>query len=97
MNVFKGSEKHMEDKRKVLLTYGMSNDCILILTNATKQAIEKWCYNYNEEMENGKNTYLDSLQKDYYVEILLDSEEDIIDIKDVEYDEVYDRANYIKE
>lgn len=87
----------MEDKRKVLLTYGMSNDCILILTNATKQAIEKWCYNYNEEMENGENTYLDSLQKDYYVEVLLDSEEDIIDIKDIECDEVYDRANYIKE
>ena len=87
----------MEDKRKVLLTYGMSNDCILILTNATKQAIEKWCYNYNKEMENGENTYLDSLQKDYYVEILLDSEEDTVNIKDIEYDEVYDRANYIKE
>lgn len=40
-------------KRKVLITDGMSNDYMLILTNATKQAIEQWCYNYNEELENG--------------------------------------------
>lgn len=86
----------MQDKRKVLITDGMSNDYMLILTNATKQAIKQWCYNYNEELENGQNTYFNKLQKEYYVEVLLDSELDVANIKDIEYDEIYDLKDYMR-
>ena len=86
----------MQDKRKVLIADGMSNDYMLILTNATKQAIEQWCYNYNEEIENGQNTYFNKLQKEYYVEVLLDSELDVVNIKDIDYDEIYDLKDYIR-
>ena len=49
----------MEDiTRKVLITYGMSSDRMLLLTDAPKEEIEKWCRKYNEEMENGNNIYL---------------------------------------
>ena len=34
----------MEDRRKVLFTDGMSNDFLLIITDATKEAIEKEQY-----------------------------------------------------
>lgn len=82
------------DKRNVLITCGMYSDYMLILTDATQQAIENWCYNYNKEMENGENTYFDSLQKEYYVEVLIDSELDTISLDDIEYDEVYDMMDY---
>ena len=84
------------NKRKILITSGMSNYVILIITDAPKKIIEEWCRNYNKELENGKNTYFDNLKKDYYVRILHDSETEINndDVDIIGYDEVYDLFDY---
>lgn len=87
----------MDKIRKVLFTNGMSNDCMIILTNAPKDKIEKWCYCHNKEMENGENTYFDTLKTMYYVKELVDSEIDEMDrelINIIGYDEVYDLGDY---
>lgn len=57
-------------KRNVLITNGMSNDMIIISTNAPKKAIENWCINTNENAENGINEYFDKLQNEYQNEYL---------------------------
>ena len=83
------------ERRKVLFTYGMSNDAMIIITDAPKEAIEDWCRRYVEEMENGQNTYFDSLKALYYVKELHDSEvDDAEDIEIIGYDEAYDLNNY---
>lgn len=79
--------------RKVLFTNGMSDDYILIITDAPKDAIEEWCCNYNKEMENGVNTYFEPLKENYYVKAVADSEiNDFnrLDIEIIGYDESYD-------
>lgn len=86
------------DRRKVLITYGMSNDKMLIITDAPQKAIENWCSNYVEGLENGQNEYFNPLKKEYYVKVLHDSEEDDnenIDI--IGYDEIYDLNEYYKD
>lgn len=86
------------DKRKVLFTSGMTEDFMIIITDATKEDIEKWCYHYNEEMENGENTYFDTLiKKHYYVKVLADSVVENFDREDIDiigYDEAYDLFDY---
>ena len=87
----------MNKIRKVLFTNGMLSDCMIILTNAPKDEIEKWCYRHNEEIENGINTYFDTLKTMYYVKELIDSEIDEMDrelINIIGYDEVYDLGDY---
>jgi hypothetical protein len=87
----------MNDIKKVLFTNGMSNDCMLIVTDAPKKELENFCYKYNEDMENGINNYFDRLKTSYFVKELLDSEVDNIDRELVEvigYDEVYDLYDY---
>ena len=65
----------MEDKRKVLFTDGMSSDFLLIITDAPKEAIEKYCRYHNTMMEDGGHFELfDNLKIQYYVKELLDSE-----------------------
>ena len=95
-------EIHGEEKRKVLFTNGMSSEFMIIITDAPKTEIEKWCYRYNESVENG--TYgkevdlFDSLKAMYYVRELVDSEvDDIEDAKIIGYDEEYDLACYYVE
>lgn len=82
--------------RNILITNGMSNDMIIISTNAPKKAIEKWCKDTNINAENGINEYFDKLQNEYQVDILHDSEiennNNNIDI--ISYSEVYDLNNY---
>jgi len=92
----------MEDRRKVLFTNGMSSDRMIIITDAPKKEIEKWCCRYNESLENG--TYgkdvepFDTLKSQYYVRILLDSEvDDIYDVDIIGYAETYDLADYYTE
>lgn len=83
--------------RKVLFTNGMSDDYMIVITDATKEAIEDWCHGYNKEMEDGENTYFSRLEDDYYVKVLADSEVDGFDRADLEvigYDEAYDLADY---
>lgn len=88
----------MEERRKVLFTNGMSSDYMIIITDAPKEAIEKWCYHYNQEMEDGKNTYFDTLKKYYSVKVLVDSETHDFDRDDMDiigYDETYDLCDYV--
>ena len=83
--------------RKVLFSNGMSDDYMLIITDAPKDAIEEWCYNYNANMENGVNTYFEPLKENYYVKVLADSEiNDFnrLDIEIIGYDESYDLCDY---
>lgn len=86
------------DKRKVLITNRMSHDAMLIITDAPKEEIEKWCCQYNKDLENCKNHYFDSL-KDYYVKVLFvfekNDEPDDIDV--IGYDEAYDLFDYMPE
>lgn len=82
----------LESKRIVLITAGMSSDKVLMETDAPKEAIEEWCKKCNEEMENGENTFLDSLQEKYYVRLLYDSE-----VEELKYDEAYDLFHYYDE
>lgn len=88
----------MEDRRKVLFTDGMSNDFLLIITDATKEAIEKYCVYHNIMMEDGGHFELfDTLKTQYYVKELLDSEvDDREDVEIIGYDELYDFSEYTK-
>ena len=83
--------------RKVLFTNGMSDDYMLIITDAQKDAIEEWCYNYNANMENGVNTYFEPLKENYYLKVVADSEiNDFnrLDIEIIGYDESYDLCEF---
>jgi hypothetical protein len=89
----------MEDKRKVLFTSGMTSDMMLIIIDAPKERIEKWCYDYNEGLENNENVYFNELKKEYYVKVLHDSEleNNNDDVEIIGYDEAYDLFDYYKE
>ncbi len=84
------------ERRKVLFTNGMNPDKMLIITNAPKEKIEEFCRHLNQEMEKGENTYFDFLRKDYYVNVLFDSEfsSEREDIDVIGYDESYDFSDY---
>lgn len=84
------------EKRKVLITYGMTSDAMIILTDAPRKAIEDWCRNNYKEMENGQNTYFKTLMEEYYVKVLYDSELDGCsdDIEAIGYNETYDRNDF---
>ena len=62
-------------RKKVLFVDGMSNDFLLIITDASKAAIEEYCRWHVEQMENGwKNCEtFQPLKAMYYVKDLLDS------------------------
>ena len=67
----------MEDRRKVLFTNGMSNDFMLIITDAPKEKIEAYCYRLNKIIDDGGHVEpFDTLKAQYYVKELLDSEID---------------------
>lgn len=90
----------MSDLKKVLFTSGMSNDIMLIVTDAPKKVIEDFCYKCNEDMENGVTGSFDKLKTMYYVKEILDSEIDIFDrelLEVIGYDEVYDLYDYFSE
>ena len=85
-------------KRKVLFVNGMSNDFILIRTNAPIAAIDWYCRWHILQIQNGGNFEMFKPLNDlYYVEILLDDEintreelEEMIN----EYTECYDFSDY---
>ena len=88
------------ETKTVLITSGMDfRDCIYFRTDAPKSAIEDWCRRYAEELENGENTFLDSLKAQYQVDVISLSEECIGDIWDFydEADEIYDLQYYFSE
>lgn len=85
------------ERRKILFTDGMSDDFLLIITDATETAIEEYCRWHVEQMENGwKNCEtFQPLKEKYYVKELLDSEiDEADDIEIIGYDECYDFSTY---
>lgn len=38
------------DKRKVLITDGMSHDAMLLITDAPREDLEEWCRQYYKEL-----------------------------------------------
>lgn len=91
------------ERRKVLFRNGMSNDFMLIITDAPQEAIVTWCYRYNNAVEDGtygreKEVQLfDTLKAGYYVKELLDSEiDDLEDVDIIGYDVVYDLNQYTR-
>lgn len=88
----------IKDRRKVLFTDGMSNDFLLIITDAPKEAIEDYCRYHNRMMEDGGRFELfATLKAKYYVKILLDSEvDDLEDVDIIGYDACYDFSQYTK-
>lgn len=89
-----------DDLKRVLFTYGMSYDRMLIITDAPKESIEEWLRRYNKAIENGESYELfDTLKTQYLVKKLIDSELDMFAWEMCEligYDEVYDIADYIE-
>lgn len=90
------------DRRKVLFTDGMSDDAMLIITDAPKESIEEWCYLYNESLENGgiiEPFVINNFKDKYYVKLLHDSELENgnEDVEIIGYDEVYDLAKYYRD
>lgn len=84
-------------KHKVLFRDGMSDDFLLIITDAPKAAIEEYCRWHVEQMENGWKDCetFQPLKVMYYVKELLDSEVDEAeDLELIGYDECYDFSNY---
>lgn len=90
-----------DDLKRVLFTYGMSNDRMLIITDAPKESIRAWLRRYNKAIENGDSCELfDTLKTQYLVKELIDSEIDMFATEMCDligYDEVYDIADYIDE
>lgn len=76
----------------------MSNDQMLIITDTPSERLKQWCKEYVESIQNGKNIYFDDLKKEYYVNVIFDSEEDDEDDVDIiGFDEVYDLYDYYSE
>lgn len=82
--------------KNVLIIDGMSNDKIVFITDAKKEDIEEWCNDYISSLENGINIYLKPLEEKHYVEILFDSEINLLDDfdDDANYDFVFDLQYY---
>lgn len=84
-------------KRKVLFRDGMSDDFLLIITDAPKIDIEKYCKWHVRQIENGWENCetFQPLKAKYHVKELLDSEiDDAEDLELIGYDECYDFSNY---
>ena len=84
-------------RRKVLFTDGMSDDFLLIITDAPKAAIKEYCRWHVEQMENGwKNCEtFEPLKAKYSVKKLLDSEiDEVEDLELIGYNECFDFSNY---
>ena len=87
----------MENYRNILITCGMYGDYMIIRTNATDKAIKNWCINYNIEQENGENTYFDNLKKEYCVEVLADSELEVVNLEEFVIDVTFDLMDYMED
>ena len=84
-------------RRKVLFVDGMSNDFLIIITDAPKANIEEYCRWHVQQIENGWKICetFSLLKAKYYVKELLDSEIDNKeDLELIGYDECYDFSAY---
>ncbi len=87
---------------------GMSNDAVIMITNASKGCIEDLCRFVNEFCgETEKiNQYYEDFKRNWYAKIIFDSEEDNTyfgfgeyenNVEIIGYDEVYDLSDYFSE
>lgn len=91
--------------RTIKITDGMSNDFLIIKTNATNVQIETMCHFINEESENGRGfiseEYADKLNNGIYFNTLYDSELDVphkeSEIEKVIIDEYFELSDYYAE
>lgn len=85
-------------KRKVLFTDGMSDDFLLIITDAPTADIEAYCRYHNRMVEDGGHFELFApLKAKYYVKELLDSEVDEKElISTIGHDIIFNFADYHK-
>lgn len=84
------------EKRKVLFTHGMSNDAMIIITDATTERIERVC-SLDRTQEYGIGNAVECLKVTNYVTELFDSEiHELEDMEIIGWDEVYDISNYFK-
>lgn len=102
------NEKFMSEKRKVLFTDSMSNDAVIMITDAPKGCIEDLCRFVNEFYgETEKiNQYYKDFKRDWYTKIIFDSYKDSTfygfgeyenNVEVIGYDEVYNLSNYVSE
>lgn len=90
--------------RTIKITDGMSNDFLIIKTNATNEQIETMCHFINEESENGRGfiaeEYADKLNNETHFDTLYDSElgpHKESEIENVIIDEYFDLSEYYAE
>lgn len=84
----------MADLRKVMILDAMSQDGMLILTDAPASYVKQWIKNYNQELEDGKNSYFDHFKKDHYVKVLYDSNDDPVENAEaIGWNEIYNLYN----
>lgn len=84
----------IDTKRKILFRHGMSNDAVIILTDATKQRIEQLC-RLEKTQEYGIGHIVECLKVTNQVMEIFDSEiHDIADLDYLEWDETYDLSAY---
>lgn len=82
------------ERRKILITHGMSNDKVIILTDATRERIEECC-RLELTQEHGIFHALECLKVTNCVKELFDSEvDDMEEIDSIGYEEVYDLSDY---
>lgn len=90
--------KESEHLKKVLVTDGMSNDGLLVETDAPISMLRQWAFQFSEASENGKNW--DYEIPGYKMNVLFDSElnEDTdLTVRDLEADIVYDLGDFGRE
>lgn len=88
----------MIQRRKLLFRDGTTNEFLLIITDAPKEAIVNYCIWRNQKIEDGWcYEKFAPLKAKYYVKELLDSEvDDFEDADIIGYDVVYDFGQYSK-
>lgn len=86
----------MAERKKVLFVDGMSNDFLLIITDAPIDVICEYCEWHNEQMENGGHFECFAPIKElYYVNVILDSElDDKEDVEIIGYSFMFDFSKY---
>ena len=88
--------------RTIAITDGMSEDCIIIMTDASNEEIDHWCQTYSMLLESGKTETPElfyELKKSRNVSIMYDSSIDNMNPMDVREtvcnaDEVFDLSAY---
>lgn len=87
----------LENRRTVFFRHGMSNDAMMIITDASRNVIERCC-RLERSQELGIRHVIDCLRvAGNHVQVLFDSEvDDVSDLDYLEWNEAYDLQTYRK-